>query len=162
MTQTKERAFKYLLPESYLAYIKNSVGTKMFRNFYVRDEKGKKIDVLNNGDVSCSVFVTTILRNFDLIDKLHFTSRRSEEDLIDSGWKKVNLKNLKPGDVLLWEAKEGKSGHVPHIGFYIGNKQAVSNSSKKGMVEQHHYTYNDKRKIEAVYRPNWNRKYDKS
>lgn len=151
-----------MLPESYLAYIKNSVGTKMFRNFYVRDEKGKKLDVLKNGDLSCSVFVTTILRSFDLIEKLHFTSRRTEEDLVDSGWKKISKSKIKPGDVVLWEPKKTRTGHIPHIGFYIGASQAISNNSKKGMIEKHHYTYNNKRVIEAVYRPNWNRKYGKS
>ncbi|HYC79440.1 MAG TPA: NlpC/P60 family protein [Candidatus Binatia bacterium] len=162
-TSNNERSFKYLLPESYLAYIKNSVGTKMFRTFYVRDEKGKIYDVLKNGDLSCAVFVSTVLRNFDLIEKLHFTTIRTVEDLVQSGWKKVKTGDMKPGDVIVWEKKPVRSGgDVPHIGFYVGNNQAVSNSSKTGMIQKHHVTYKTKRNIEAVYRPNWKKDYAKS
>jgi hypothetical protein len=52
--------------------IKNSVGSKLFRNsFFLID--GKKQDVLRNGDLSCAIYVSSILRLMDLIPEIHTT-----------------------------------------------------------------------------------------
>lgn len=151
MPKFEERVFKYLLPESYLTRIKNSVGTKMFKNFYVKEGK-RKFDVLNDGELSCAVFATHVLLSFSLIDKLHFTVVRAVEDIESNNFKKVTLSKLKPGDVLVWAPSA--EDHI-HLGFYIGNRQAISTSKVKKEVVKHHYTYNSQRKIVAAYRPNW-------
>ena len=162
MFRPQKAKFKYLKEESYLQYIENSVGSKMFRSYFVKDSKGKRIDVLGNGNVSCGIHVSTILRNFDLIKKLHFTVARTIDDMIDCKWKKVSLKSIRPGDVILWVPLKGETGLHSHAGFYIGKKQAVSNSSKQKCISKHHYTYSNKREVEAVYRPNWKFSYAKS
>jgi len=151
----EKRNFKYLMAESYLAFVKNSVGTKAYRNFYAIDERGKKVDVLKNGEISCAIFVSTVLWRFKLIKKLHFTVRRTVEDILASGHKKTAAK-LQPGDVLVWEENDNKDWPHPHIGFYVGNNQAISNSEKKGIVVKHHYTFNGRRKILFAVRPRWN------
>jgi hypothetical protein len=155
MEQPVKRKFEYLRPESYLVMIKNSVGTKMFRTFYVKDEKGRTTDILKNGDLSCPVFVCHILLAFGLIQKSHFTVARTVDDLVESGFKKVTVKAMKPGDVIVWAAHKGRTGYHTHIGFFVGKDRAISNSSKKREVAKHHYTYGGKREISAVYRPNW-------
>jgi hypothetical protein len=161
MEQPKKVNFEYLLPESYLVYIKNSVGSKMFQSYYVRKDN-KVFDVLNKGELSCAVFVSTILRIFGLIEKLHFTTARTVDDLISSGAKKIAIAKIKPGDILVWESMKTKSGVHPHIGFYLGNKIAVSNSDKTKMVAKHSYKFDGKRKIEMVLRPSWKKSYAKS
>jgi hypothetical protein len=163
MQQPKQVNFEYLRPESYVAYIKNSVGTKMFQSYFVKKD-GKVLDVLKKGRLSCAVYVSTLLRSFGVIDKLHFTVARTADDLIESGASKIKptLKDLKPGDVLVWVSIQTQGGVHNHIGFYLGNGVAVSNSDKKLMVVKHHYLFKGKRKIELALRPNFNQKYAKS
>lgn len=142
---------KHLLFDSYIKMIKNSVGTRMFRNaYFVKDNK--KIDVLKNGDLSCAVFVSSILKLFGLISVPHATVKGTIKDLEKNGWKKI--KELKIGAVLHWDLNPESKKHE-HLGFYIGNNKAVSNSSQKRMPIVHHCTYNNRRKIIGIY---WNKK----
>lgn len=144
--------FKRLIKRSYLQMIKNSVRTKMFRNLFVVDEKGRKIDALRNGDVACAFFVSGILKIFSLITWPHATCDSTVRDMLENGWRRT--KKLKPGYVLFWE--RNKNGRK-HLGFYIGNNKAISNSSKKGYPVIHHFTYGKnknnqpKRKIEGIF-----------
>lgn len=142
---------KLLIYESYLKMIKNSVGTKMFRNLYL-EQGNRKIDVIKNGELSCAFFVSNILLMFGLISKGHVTVESTTKDMIKSGWKKASLVKAKPGDVIIWEEKTFPNDK-PHFhnGFYIGNKKAVSNNYKKGVPIIHSWNYNTKRKIIAVY-----------
>jgi hypothetical protein len=124
----------------------------MFRNLYIVDEKGKKSDVLRNGDVACAYFVSSVLKIFSLITWPHVTCDSTIKDILENGWRKT--KKLKPGYVLLWERnKRGRR----HLGFYMGNNKAVSNSSKKGYPVIHHFTYGKnkknqpRRKIEEIF-----------
>jgi len=132
--------------------IKNSPKTRMFRNLFVINEKGEKLDALKNGDVACAFFVSSILKIFSLIDWPHATVDSTVRDMLDNGWRKT--KKLKPGNVLLWGRNErGRR----HLGFYIGKNKAISNSSKKGYPVIHHFTYGKnknnqpKRKIEEIF-----------
>ena len=58
--------------------------------------------------------------------------------------------------MLVWEEKIDEFGEKhKHIGFYIGNKRAVSNSRDR-TPQKHHYTYEENadlptRKIMAVF-----------
>lgn len=136
-----------LILDSYLAMIKNSVGARMFKNFYCF--KKKKIDVLKNGRLSCAFYVSSILKLFNLISRPHPTVKSTIKDMQANGWEKI--KTPKVGAVLRWEKQKGHE----HLGFYIGNQKAVSNSSQKGVPVIHHWTYNGKRKIIAIY---WSKK----
>lgn len=137
--------------ESYLKMIKNSVGTKMFRNLYVvLDNKNK--DIAKNGELSCAIFVSNILLIWGMIKEGHATIKRTTEDMIKGGWKKISPKKIKPGDIIVWEEKvfEGGEKHF-HIGFYIGKQKAISNSHKKRFPTIHRWDYFGKRKIVTVY-----------
>ena len=128
-----------LKKESYLAAVKNSVGSKAYRTLVAR-VNGKKTDILENGELSCAFFVSTILHNFDLIEKIHATVKSTVVDLEKKGWKPKN----KPahGDVLVWESVIYPDGQQhTHIGFYIGSGKAISNSSKKKMPAIHELTF---------------------
>ena len=151
--------------KSYMATIKNSIGTKMFRNFYAKIN-GQKKDVLENGELSCAFFASAILHLFQLIKEPHRTVVSTIKDMEESGWYKI--KKIKPGSVLMWEDLESSDkGEVrkfhKHLGFYIDGDKAVSNSSRLGRPKIHHLTYGIRggkpvRRIETIY---WHKKLDK-
>ncbi len=137
-----------LIRESILAFVKNSVGSDMFRNLYA-EVNGEKKDILEDGRISCAAFVSAILLQFGLIKKGHTIINGTIGDMEDSGWTKID--KPKEGCVLLWEPMEIDGSVNKHIGFYINNDQAISNSFEKRTPQIHHWTYNNKRKITAMY-----------
>ena len=135
------------LKKSYIAIIKNSVGSKIFQNFYVAENKHEK-DVLRDGKFSCAFFVSSILKLFNLINSPHCTVNGTIKDLEKSGWQKVKVsKKMLPGTILLWEEKDN---HF-HLGFYLGQQKAISNSSENKFPIIHHWTFNNSRKIINAY-----------
>jgi hypothetical protein len=147
---------EFIIFDSYLSAIKNSVGTKIFRNLFVKIN-GKKNDVLKNGDLSCAYFVSSVLYLFGLIKEKHATVDGALKDMEKSGWKEI--KKPKIGCVILWDLKNEQR----HIGFYMGEKSAISHRPEKRTPVKHHWTYgidkngNPKRKILAFY---WSKKLD--
>jgi len=150
----------FLKRKTLLAMISNSIkggDNYLFRNAYAKDEKGNETDILENGKNSCAAFVSWILLGVELVKRPHATVEGTEKDLIDSGWYQVE--ECKPGSILIWESKDpdekllGKyETEHRHMGFYIGNDEAISNDSKgSGFPRRHHSTYNDTRKIEKIY-----------
>jgi len=127
--------------------IKNSVGTNMFRNLYL-EINNKKTDVAQDGNFSCAFFVSNILLIWGLIFEGHATVEATTKDMEKNGWEKIPKEKVKSGDVIIWE--ENSKNHF-HNGFYIGNKKAISNDSKKGVPIIHSWDYGGKRKIIAVY-----------
>lgn len=73
-----------LIYETYLKLIDNSVGTNMFRTMYASVNDIKQ-DVMRNGDLSCAFFVSSILKMFDWIEKVHATVDNTIKDLEKSG-----------------------------------------------------------------------------
>ncbi len=146
---------KPLLADTYLAVVKNSIGAQTWRNFYAQ-VGGKKIDIMKNGDLSCAFFMSSILVMFGLVEKIHGTVAGTISDLEKSGWRKT--RTLKPGAIIVWEAKKDKNGEPhKHLGFYVGDNKAVSNSSKTKKISRHHFTFGKNKKgrpvraIEAIY-----------
>lgn len=137
-----------------MAMIANSIDTKMFRNaFFVIDEQKK--DILQNGYLSCAVYTSSILFLFKLLQDIHATVDGTIRDLEQSGWQKIS--EPKAGDVLIWEPLILNSGSAhKHIGFFIEQDQAISNSSELGYPIKHHITFGIEngqpiRKIIAIY-----------
>lgn len=123
----------------------------MFRNFYIKSGP-KATDILRDGRLSCAALVSAVLYLNKFIGDLHANVRSTVADMLKSGW--YEIKELKPGAILVWEEKMGKDDGIMHghIGFYVGNDEAVSNDSlNTGFPHRHHYTYNDSRKIEKIY-----------
>lgn len=130
---------KPLLFDTYLAMINNAVGSQMFKNGYAEFD-GVKTDVLNDGELSCAMFVSSILAIFNLIDEPHATVKSTVKKMEEAGWQKVG--ELKPGCVLVWEAVDFGSGVLhTHIGFYVGNDEAVSNDFRTKKIIKHHFKY---------------------
>ncbi len=150
----KKLKLKFLLKESLLSTIENSLGTKMFRNsFYLVDDKQK--DILDKGRLSCAVYVSSILYIFKLINGIHATVGGTVADLEKSGWQITKTPAI--GDVIVWEAIKSKdASEHKHLGFLFGKNTAVSNDSLLGYPVKHSLTYGLKngkpvRKITAIY-----------
>jgi hypothetical protein len=137
-----------LIPETYLAVIRNSVGSKLFRSFYAK-VNGKKTDVMRKGELSCAFFVSSILTLFKLAKEVHATVDSTIKDMRESGWKKCRKPKI--GCILLWEEMDFDRGcRHKHIGFFVGRDKAVSNSTKLHVPAAHHWTFNGKRKIRMM------------
>ena len=148
------------LPSSYLQTIKHSAGVKLFRNLFAWVD-GKHQDILKNGNLSCAVLVSGILVLYGLVEKTHATVNGLVADLERSGWKKIKLPRA--GAVLIWDYLSVASKPHLHTGFYIGNNQAISNSTAARVPKLHHWTYGTKngnlgRKVLAIY---WHKKLEK-
>ena len=141
--------------KSYLKIIRNSVGSKIFRNFYVHtDEKGD-FDALDNGNYSCAFFVSAILVIFNKIGGIHGTVEATIKDLFESGW--IEVDKPQPGDILAWEALFLPGGLREHIGFSLGNSRAISTSAKKKTPIEHdeHYGKINRKLLHILRMPNW-------
>lgn len=147
-----------ILFDTYIAVIENSVGSNIFRNLYAK-VNGKKTDITENGNLSCALFVSSVIYWSKLIKNIHATVDGVVKDLEESGWKKV--KKPRVGSVLVWEKNDfGSRNFHKHIGFYIGDGKAISNSSKLKQPTEHHWTFGNTknkpmRKIESIF---WNKK----
>lgn len=150
-----------ILFDTYIAVIKNSVGSNIFRNLYAK-VNGKKTDITENGNLSCALFVSSVIYWFKLIKNLHATVDGVVKDLEESGWKKVEKPRV--GSIIVWEKNDFGGGDLhKHIGFYIENKKAISNSPKLKHPVEHHCTFGASknkpaRKIESIW---WNNKLNK-
>jgi hypothetical protein len=121
---------------SFLAMVRNSVGSGMFRNLFVRRD-GAIVDALHDGVRSCAFYVSSILTIFKKIGPFHATVGSTVRDLEQSGWRRVDG-DLTPGDVLVWEAADFDGGPHAHIGFCVGDDLAVSTSYETGTPILHH------------------------
>lgn len=137
--------------KTYLQVIRNSVGSKMFRNFYVETTKRGEFDALDDGENSCAFYVSSVLVIFKKISGVHGLVSRVVDDMKVSGWTAVDEPQV--GDVLVWEAEEHHDGWHEHIGFYIGKNRAISTSSSAKTPIEHDVKFGDaNRKISQIFR----------
>ena len=143
-----------LYHETYLQMINNSVGSGMFRNFYVRTPDQGTFDALADGSNSCAFYVSGLLVLFKKLQGVHGTIDGTVQDLETSGWKTVeNIKDIQPGDVIIWEQREFSDGTYGHMGFALGAGQATSTSWTEKVVVQHDLYFGDaERPITQLYR----------
>jgi len=141
-----------LYHKTYLQLIRNSVGSQMFRNFYLQMPDGKEIDVMGDGNTSCAFFVTSVLVLFGKLARIHGTVQVTVNDLKEKAWQEVAAADMQPGDVIVWEAQELDKEWHAHIGFYIGNGRAVSTSAQKREVAEHDVQFDGNRAITTVLR----------
>ncbi len=147
---------KRLWFKSYLKTIQNSVGSNLFRNFYV-EQGGAEQDVFQDGQLSCSYYVSAILNLFDQQKKPHATVSSTIKDLLEHGWQELKFSNqsdLEPGDVLRFEEQEftDEPGILhEHLGFFIAPNQLISNSYKARTPQSVKLNL-EERKITHVYR----------
>ena len=83
---------------------------------------------------------------------MHVTVNGTIKDMRENGWQEI--KKPKEGCILVWKEKETGEKHK-HIGFYIGDNKAISNSSKRGYPTKHNWAKYDNRAVEFIF---WNPK----
>ena len=136
--------------KTYLQVMRNSVGSNIFRNFYVTTSGKGEFDALNDGEDACAFYVSSILVIFQKISAIHGLVERVAEDMRQSGW--TTVPEPKIGDVLVWEGRDDTAGKT-HIGFYVGNNKAISNSSKLRTPTEHDINFGEaNRKITQILR----------
>lgn len=114
--------------DTYLAVLRNSPGTGMFKNAYA-DVDGEKKDITDNGDLSCAFFVSSVLVIFGMIKEIHITVSSTVRDMEMSGW--VDTEDPGQGDVIVWSEKLGDDGkYHKHVGFFWEERKAISNSKE--------------------------------
>jgi hypothetical protein len=117
------------LLETYLEFIKGSIGTKAYQHWYGhrQADPSKTLDLTAGGtlQLSCSYFVSAVLTTFGLIEKIHATTAGTIRDMQSSGWHE--LTNPQVGAVLIWEKYVLPDGAAfPHCGFYVAEGKAIS------------------------------------
>ena len=117
-----------LTGKNLLNMIHDMVGTKLFQHFYVIDHTGQEIDASEGGNLSCAQVVSGILVLNDLMERIRATVPTCLKDMEASGWYKTD--QPAPGSVIHWAANG--NGHE-HLGFYIDEHTAMSNSSQQGV-----------------------------
>lgn len=137
---------KPLVLKNLLHVVNAAVGIELFKHLYVADIKaGKEFDAMQNGNLSCAFFVSTILTMLKLIDRPHATVDTTLKTMEQAGWRKANTPVV--GAVVYWPP----SAKNEHIGFYLGDDTCVSNSSAKGVPVKHSLTMADGRTPTAFY-----------
>ncbi len=140
--------------------IENSIGNKLFNSIIVKEEDGTIRDLLNDGEYSCALFVSSILFLHSFTHKSRSTVMNLEKDLLENSLFKIIPENsIEQGDVIIWESVTYEDGSQNrHIGFAISDSEAISTSYIEKCVVKH--SINKKiensgeiRKIEKVFRP---------
>ncbi len=134
-----------LVRKSLLERVYGAVGTPMFRSLYALVD-GKEVDILGNGRKSCALFVSSILVGFGLIESVHATVQSTILDMEHSGWER--LPHAREGCVILWKGYLIDGEPHDHIGFYVGDVRAISNSSSQGTPQEHD---SDLHEVVALY-----------
>lgn len=147
---TSEEKPKRLYYKTYLQLIHNSVGTEMFRNFYIQTADGIEMDALSDGSNSCAFYVSSVLTLFGKHSGVHGTVKSTVADLHNSGWRKVE--DMQAGDVIIWDAVELEGAWYEHVGFYIGDNRAVSTSWTEKKVVEHDVFFDGARSIGQIFR----------
>jgi hypothetical protein len=149
----KNNKLKPLTFDTYLVVVRNSIGSNLFRNFYA-EVNGKREDIMRNGDLSCAFFVSSVLALFKFIKEVHGTVDSTVKDLRESGW--IEIQKPEIGSILVWGKVDfGDNDIHKHIGFYVGNDEAISNSFKLGHPVSHNWNFNNTRKVDLIF---WNPK----
>jgi len=141
-----------LAKENYLAIIRNSVGANMFRNLFAKIDEVEK-DIVEDGDLSCALFVSSLLYLFKMINAVHATVSGTVIDLESFGW--IEITEPKEGAVVIWKSRvqENDDPH-PHIGFITKNNKAISNDFETKTPIEHALDFRG-REIEKIL---WNTK----
>jgi len=82
-------------------------------------------------NLGCATFVSAALRHSFNVN-IHDTSVRGlEQSLRKNGFEQVDLRDLRPGDIIIGNRHSGKPGHAA---IYAGDGQVAQNSSSKRRI----------------------------
>ena len=146
-----------LLPrETYLKAIENSIGSTQYRSLMVREEESGEVrDILEDGNLSCAYFVSSVLLLFGMINKQRATVaslRRFVSE--DDRWNEVEVETeVRPGDVVFYRERTFPDGEPhAHVGFVLSPTEAASTSYREKCVVKHSLEYHP---IDSIWRYSW-------
>lgn len=138
--------FIYQTKENLLYTIRAAVGSQLFKhNFVFEKSTGTHLDTLQDGRLSCAYVVSNILVMHNLIDQPHATVVTTLKKMEEAGW--YTADTPVPGAVAYWQSVEENG----HIGFYLGDDEYMSNSTKRGFPALHGAKLDDGREPEVFY-----------
>lgn len=141
-----DKNLEKLVLKSLLAAANGAIGSGMFQQLFVRDRTtGRVRDVMNNGELSCAYFISSLLLIFGLIDRAHATVATTVASLKEAGWQETQLPV--PGAIAVWPELHGHE----HIGIVVDDDMAISNAQTTRAPKQHSLTLADSRKPVAFY-----------
>ncbi len=136
-TPVKPTNSSILIVDTLLAMAHNSIGSATWRNFY-RLEDGQKTDAVEGGKLSCSWFVSTLLRSLELLTTVHLRTESTVKDMESNGW--FRIEDRRPGAVIVYANQMRASGRSrPHIGFCINENEVISTGDQNGSPEIHEW-----------------------
>ncbi|HCJ45627.1 MAG: hypothetical protein COZ86_03720 [Candidatus Moranbacteria bacterium CG_4_8_14_3_um_filter_41_13] len=136
-TVLSEEGYPCALFETYMAMVLGSIGSNQYRKLFVRLPDGSLRDVIDDGDLACAYFVSSILTLCGLTKNgVHTTVDETIRDLELSGWKRNFDQHV--GNVVIWKQKVCSDGLLHrHIGFCVTGDEAVSNYAISGHPRRH-------------------------
>ncbi len=120
-------------PDGFINRVISKIGSEEYRSLDEYD-----------GRFACAIFVSGVLKDFRLIHHQHDKVQVVIHglSLVDHvvgkdhfKWKEIELKDIKPGDLIVYERKKKYACY--HIGIYIGDDEVVSNSWKSRTPIKH-------------------------
>lgn len=138
-------ALTKLVKKNLITTLYECEGSALWRHLYVKNESGEELDVVNAGELSCALFVSSILAPFGLIDVSHATVATTLNKMEEAGWYKID--KPVPGAVVEYPLFEGH----PHIGFVLEGGDYISNDTKLHVPTIHKMQMNDGREPIAFY-----------
>ncbi len=148
-------SLEILQKETYLKAVENSIGSTQYRSLMVRyKDSGEVKDILEDGNLSCAYFVSSLLCLFGMIDRQRATVKSMLRFVTeDSAWSQVAFDDAAPGDVVFYTEREFADGSLhAHVGFVLSEHEAVSTSDTKRCVIKHSLTYHP---MASLWRYSW-------
>ena len=124
--------------ESYLAVVPQLGGNRTCSARSSCAGDGELFDALHNGGRSCAFYVSSILTIFKKIGSFHNMVHSTRQDLKQSGWQEVDVNRQMPRRRAGLGRRTTRRWQAAHIGFAIGDEQAVSTSYETGTPIVHH------------------------
>lgn len=150
--------------ETFLKMVENSEGCKLFNSLMMK-KGGEVFDILDDGDVSCATFTSSILFLNRFLPEQKSTVKglsdvlSGETEFKPDRFIEIPIADFIPekGDVVFWESIMGDDGAAHrHVGFVLNENEAVSTSGIYHSVIRHPLYKKPgtdiDRKIERVFR----------
>ncbi|KXK08103.1 MAG: hypothetical protein UZ21_OP11001000702 [Microgenomates bacterium OLB22] len=121
---------KLLVNRNVLGQCEGAIGSTQYRHLWFEDH-GVQKDIVEDGELCCAYFMSSVLHNHDLLRSVHATVKGTIADMMTSGWTMIDLPQI--GAILHWEEFEGHE----HIGIFVGDDKAISHSDKTRSPQKH-------------------------
>lgn len=124
----EEEVYIFDLRKTFISRLFYAPETRIFRECWCVDSKGKSVDVCKQGLFSCALFVSNFAKMHNLIKIPTANCDTLKKELISCNWYPCrDLKSIPPCAVVFWEPREANDGKMhEHVGFCYAPGYAVS------------------------------------